>query len=71
MKNAVRQIEEQARAMLSTLGQRLGATIKIQHPVVAWLVELAALTLDKYLVGRDGRTTYEKVLGKSCKEEVI
>ena len=36
-----------------------------------WLVEHAADMLNKYVVGKDGRTPYERIHGKRCKGEMF
>ena len=36
-----------------------------------WLVEAAAWTLNRYLVGKDGKTSYERVKGKSFELPVV
>ena len=59
------------RVMLSALEHRLHTTIPSSHPVVAWLVEHAASTLNKYLISHDGKTGYERIYGKPCREEAL
>ena len=62
---AVQQIEGQVRTVKLALEDRLQADIPSGHPVMAWLVSHAADLLGKFGVGRDGRTGYERMKGKS------
>jgi hypothetical protein len=38
-----------------------------QHPLMPWLVELAAVVLNRYEVGKGGKTAYERGKGKPAK----
>ncbi len=38
-----------------------------QHSIVAWLVEFAAVLVNRYEVGHDGKTPYERLRGRSSK----
>ena len=58
-------VEGQVRAMLLALESRLDAKIPVTHHVIAWLVEHAADVLNKFAVGIDGRTAYERMKEKS------
>ena len=40
------------------------AEIPLDHPIIPWLVESAAWTLNRYEVGKDGKTAYERAKGK-------
>ena len=59
------------RAMLLALESRLDAKIPVTHHVIAWLVEHAADVLNKFAVGIDGRTTYERMKEKKYRGEII
>ena len=64
-------VEGQVRAMLLALESRLDAKIPVTHHVIAWLVEHAADVLNKFAVGIDGRTTYERIKGKKYHREMV
>ena len=49
------------------LEARLGCKIHAQHNAIAWLVEFAGVLVNRYEVGRDGKTPYERLHGKSSK----
>ena len=59
------------RAMLLALERRLDAKIPVTHKVVTWLVEHAADILNKFAVGIDGRTAYERIKGKKFHGEMV
>ena len=59
------------RVHLLALDRKLGTEIPIDHPIVAWLVEFVGDVLTKYLVGLDGKTGYERLFGKSSREELL
>ena len=45
--------------------------IPVTHPVTLWMVEHASELLTKYLVGRDGKTPYERLTGKRYRVEAF
>ena len=57
------------RVHLLSLERKLGGHIACSHPVFAWLTEFVGDVLSKYLVGKDGKTPYERLYGKSVHEE--
>ena len=40
----------------SALEMRIGAKIEPEHAVMTWLIEYVTLFVNRYEVGRDGRT---------------
>ena len=59
VERAVKSIEGQIRVARSALEMRIGAKIELEHAVMTWLIEYISLLLNRYEVGRDGRTAYE------------
>ncbi len=57
---ATQSIEGQLRVLRDALEARLQVKIQAKHPVTTWLVEYAGLLFNRYEVGEDGRTTYER-----------
>ena len=57
--------------MLLALESRLDAKIPVTHHVITWLVEHAADVLNKFAVGIDGRTAYERIKGKKYHGEMV
>jgi hypothetical protein len=67
IERAVKSIEGQTRVARSALEARIGAKIEPEHAVMTWLIEHVSLLLNRYEVGRDGRTAYERNKNKSSK----
>ena len=53
-----------ARVLKLDLEHRLTTRLEVTHPVFAWLVEHAVDLHNKFLVGSDGKTAYERLKGK-------
>ena len=68
---AVQSVEGQVRAMKLALEKRVDAKIPVDHKIMTWLVECAAEHMNKFLVGEDGRTAYERIKGKKYRGEVV
>ena len=68
---AVQTVEGEVRVMLLALESRLDAKIPVTHHVITWLVEHAADVLNKFAVGIDGRTAYERIKGKKYHGEMV
>ena len=62
---AVQSVSEQIRVLRLSLESKLAAKLPGSHPLTAWLVEHAADLLNKYQRGEEGRTSYERLRGKS------
>jgi hypothetical protein len=60
-------VEGQIRVMKDALETRLEEKIPGEHAVLAWLVEFAAVLVNRYEVGHDGKTAYERLRGKKSK----
>ena len=68
---AVQSVECQARTVLIALQKRLEVKVPVTHTIVTWLVEHAADLLNKFAVGPDGRTAFERIKGKTYRGEVV
>eukprot|EP00969_Alexandrium_andersonii_P266774 11790068-Alexandrium_andersonii.AAC.1 len=51
------------------LQARIQGEVSVHHPVMLWLIEHAGELLTQYMVGHDGRTPYERLFGKPCRED--
>jgi hypothetical protein len=60
-------VEGQIRVLKDALEMRVGGKVPSDHNVVTWLVEFAAVLVNRYEVGRDGKTPYERLRGKDSK----
>lgn len=68
---AVRTFEEILRVHKLALEGRIGENISVQHSVFPWLIEFVAVVINKHLVGKDGRTAYERMKHKLNKGETL
>jgi hypothetical protein len=57
--------------MKMALERKVGRKIPSEHPLITWLVEHVADVLNKYNVGKDGRTPYERIRGKRYHGEMV
>ena len=67
VERAVRSVQGQVRVLKGALEDRWGAKITAKHMVIPWLMEYASHLLNRYEVGHDGRTAYERCKGKPAK----
>ena len=63
----IQSVGGQVRSMKGALESRWGVTIEAKHPMIAWMVEYASYLLNRFEVGNDGKTAYERCKGKRAK----
>jgi hypothetical protein len=68
---AVQSIVGLIRTMKSALESRSGLKFDCDHPVVPWLVEHASDVYNKFHVGADGKTSYERWKGKPWNRDTL
>ena len=68
--NAVQRIEGQFRTLKDALETRIGERLQHGHPAVEWLVMHSSDTLNRYRIGTDGKTSYQRWKGKIFKRVV-
>ena len=61
----------QVRVMKKALGNRVKIKLSSNHALVAWMVPHASDVLNKYMVGKDGKTPYERWKGKPWGKESV
>ena len=71
VENGVKLVKGLLRVHLAALEEKIGASIPSRHPVVAWLVEHIGDLMTKYTIGKDGKTPYERLLGRKLREEAL
>jgi len=64
---AVKSVEGQLRVLRSALETRIRAKVPSEHAVMSWMTEYAAVVLNRYEVGKDGKTAYERNRNKRSK----
>ena len=60
-------VEGQIRVLKDAFETRVGAQIPSNHNILAWLVEFAGTVVNRYEVGRDGKTPFERLRGKQSR----
>ena len=58
-------LNEGVRTHKLDLEAKLKTTVRIGHPSIAWMVENVADIINKFKIGQDGRTGYERLKGKT------
>ena len=71
IENAVRLVKDMVRVHLAALQKKIAGSSPSHHPVVSWLVPHCAECITKYLVGKDGKTAYQRIFGKPARDEVF
>ena len=64
---AISSVEGQLRVLRDALEARLNVKLPVNHPLTPWLVEYAALVLNRFEVGKEGKTAHERSKGKNGK----
>ena len=60
-------VEGQIRVLKDANETRIRHKITTDHPVLSWLVEFAAVLVNRYEVGHDGKTPCERLRGKQSR----
>ena len=58
VERAVQSVVAQMRVIRSSLDERLGIKIGSKHAVWAWIAEYSSFLLNRFEVGKDGKTAY-------------
>ena len=67
IERAIASVGGQVRVGRSALEDRWGVKLDSKHPVFTWMAEYAAVLLNRFEVGRDGKTAFERCKGKKSK----
>ena len=71
IENAVKLTKGMLRVHHRALEDKLGASVPSDHPIMGWLVEHVTDLISKYSVGKDGKTPYERLMGRKLREEML
>ena len=71
MENAVKIWQEQLRTIKHFTESMLGKRIEVDSVLISWLIPFCADIINKFRVGKDGRTAYERITEHKCKHFVI
>ena len=66
----IRSIRGQFRTFRDNLENAYEVLIDSGHPVIPWMVDHSAATIDRFQVGGDGKTSYERRRGKTFQKEL-
>ena len=67
IERGIKEFEYHVRSMKSALDERLGSSILADSNILPWMIEFSSVLINRYLVGKDGKTAYERLKGKSSK----
>ena len=66
IERAIQDVEGQVRTLKLAFESHLGEKIPSDHNIIPWLVEYAAVLLNRGQVGQDGKTAYERLKGETA-----
>ena len=69
IENGVKMAKGLLRVHLHALENKIDGHIPSNHPVMAWMSEFVGDAITKGLVGADGKSAYERLYGKECRDE--
>ena len=67
VERAIQSVQGMIRTIRSDIEGRWGVKIDATHSIWQWIAEHAGFLLTRFEVGRDGKTAYERLKGKSAK----
>ena len=71
VERAIQSVEGQVRVLKSALEARWGVKVLAASAVIPWLMEYAAHLLNRFEVGHDGKSSYERCKGKKARSAGI
>ena len=67
VERAVQSVEAQMRVIRSAIEEKMEVKIGGKHAIWAWVAEYSSYLLNRFEVGKDGKTAYERCKGKKAK----
>ena len=67
VERAVQSVEAQMRVIRSAIEEKMKVKISGKHAIWAWVAEYSSYLLNRFEVGKDGKTAYERCKGKKAK----
>ena len=64
IERGIQSVESQARTIKLAFESHTKAKVPSDHNIVPWIIEYAGVLLNRYSVGEDGKTGYERLNGK-------
>lgn len=66
IEQAVQRLKGQFKVLRMALESRIGRKIRESEDVIPWLIHHARVVVNKYQVGKDGKTAYERLVERKC-----
>ena len=67
VERGIQSFQMMARVMKNALEDKWKVEIPDDHPVLTWMVGYASFLLNRFEIGRDGKSSYERLKGKKAK----
>ena len=71
IEEAGKTIREFVCTSISQIGYGIDDSLELDLDIIPWIVRWAAICYSRYAVGKDGRTSYERLRGRACKAIVV
>ena len=71
VEDAGRRVREYLITLKDQLEMKIGGTIATDADILQWMVRWSAIAISKCKVGLDGKTAYEKLKGRKCRQEIL
>ena len=71
IEEAGKTVREFVCTFISQIEYGIDDRLELDLDIIPWIVRWAAICYSRYAVGRDGRTAYERLRGRSCKAIVV
>ena len=71
IESAIGEVEAQIRTGRLALENNFMVTIQIHHPIIPWLVMHSGFVINRFLIGHDGQSPYQRIRRKPFDKPVI
>ena len=71
VESAIKQVRGQFRTMRLSMQSSYGEIILDNHIAILWLLPHSAQTLNRYLIGLDGKTARQRSRGRTFKAPIV
>ena len=71
MEEAGKTIRQYFCTFLSQIEDGVDDEIPLDSDIIPWIVRRAAICYSRYAVGKDGRTSFERLRGSACRAVVV
>ena len=68
--NAINRLQEPIHTINDDSEAKTSLDIEMSHLIMPWLIEWAGIVLNRYMICKDGHTTFRSITGKSSKRPV-